>query len=74
MFKFNNQNFKFCYTAPCIATNLPGFWNLKTILFAFTALAINKTFTQHIFLLSKIETASMYFFNKNLKTNEAKSL
>ena len=61
MFKFNNQNVKFCYTAPYIATNLPDFWNFRTELFTFTALAINKTFTQHNFLLSKIETASMYF-------------
>ena len=39
-------------------------WNLRTYWFAFTALAIDKTFTQRSFLPSKIEIVSMYFLIK----------
>ena len=38
--------------------------------FAFTALTIDKTFTQRNFLPSKIE---IVFSNKNLRTNEAEN-
>ena len=46
---------------------------LRLYCFAFTALALEKTFTQRNFLPSKIEIVSMYFPNKNLRTNEAEN-
>ena len=57
MSKFKNQNATFYYMQYRISQRIIQ-------VFAFTALAIDKTFTQRNFLPSKIEIVSMYFPKK----------
>ena len=61
MFKFKNQKVNFYYTVPYITRINQIFEIFGMYGFAFTDLAIEKTFTQLNFLPSKIKIVSMYF-------------
>ena len=62
MSKFKNQNVRFFfYTIPYITTKQPDFWSLLGLYcFDFTALAIDKTFTQ-LFAKQEWIIVSIYF-------------
>ena len=64
--KFKNQKMNFCFTVLyCISQRINQIFEILGLYcLAFTALAIDKTFTQRNFLPSKIEIASMYFLIK----------
>ena len=62
MSKIKNQKVDFYYTVPYISRRINRIFEILGLdWFAFTAIAIDKTFTQRNFLPSKIEIVSMSF-------------